>query len=179
MFFNREQWEAALSSRIKTFDFSDIAGEVLPPAPDETSLPHGLTVSYSGISGVQNLYPNAVVSGVVTSTGLSISGTREIGGGPSLVFRRPVEAIGFDLSFVGASGFGNFSIAFTTISDSSTGEILSIRASAPSFFGFIADPGTSFNQVQVKCLAEDCIAIGGVAVDNISVSRAPKRDQDQ
>jgi len=124
---------------------------------------------------------------VVTSTGLSIIGSEEIGGspnveiggGPSLVFRRPVEAIGFDLGSIGAAGFGNFSIAFPTISENSSGGILSIRASAGSFFGFIADPGTSFNQVQVKCLADDCLAIGEVSVDNISISRARKRDHDQ
>ncbi|MDF5722867.1 MAG: PEP-CTERM sorting domain-containing protein [Rhizonema sp. PD37] len=166
VFNNREQWEAALSNPSTTFDFSSVAGENIPSG---TVLPNGLAVSYlpSARSG------GGTVSAVATTTGVSITGTREIGSGPILGLPSSVQAIGFDLTLTrGLAEFGNFLVEFPTIKAAPRdGGILKFRTSS-GFFGFISDPDIFFNKTEIRCEVDDCLTIGGVAVDNISVSSA-------
>jgi len=153
-FSDRQQWEAALSGSTTTFDFSDVAGN---PIPSGTQLPNGLSVNYNETTdGSQGF------SGFATETGLSFNrGSQPTTLSLNLGLPSPVEAVGFDLS--GSGPFGNDWRVSIPNTDSRSLLIGS------GFFGFIADPGISFENFILDCGPLSCVGTANKTVSNISV----------
>lgn len=155
IFNTREEWQAALSNPSTTFDFSGLAGNLVPTG---TVLPNGLSVNYT-----QSIDGSPGFTGVATNTGLSFSRLpRPTGLDLNLGFPSPVEAFALDASAV-PSGVVEIIIPGITPRFPPTVPFL-------GFFGFIADPGTPVSNVIINCLTRSCVGTGTINVSNISVS---------
>ena len=153
LFTNRQEWEAAIPIQPFTFEFDDLAGDPVPPG---TALPNGLSVNYNETTTEDPFG----FTGSVTTTGTGLVFRRNASNlDLTLGFETPVEAFGFDVT---SSGL---------LLISAVGAQQSFLA--PSFIGYLADPGTSVSSVRLDCASGSCVGIGQVRIEHITAVPEP------